>query len=865
MNVRMRKLSVALIQALGAGALASAGATVALAQAPAQSAAKGERIEVTGSRVKRVEAEGALPVTVIQREELEASGQTTVAEYIRGITFNTAGSFRPQSGSSAQGFSEVSLRGLGSRRTLVLVDGRRVAKSPMVGDAVDMNSIPLAAVERIEILSDGASAIYGSDAIGGVINVILRKSFEGVHVSVGETRVSLPEDGGDRREASAILGLTGEKGRIVMGASMTHRDIIFQRHAYGTVGVRGASSFSNNYFRQVGTEITPVGGAFIAPVPGGCTNPNFYFAAGRCRYDFAIVAADEAEVGTKSFFARGEYNVTPDWSIFMTSSVSRTTSFGRYAPVPGFVLIAPGTRGHPWHPQYPDQSLRARVGQNETIVLAHRFAAGGNRDTTTETNLYDTLLGVKGRIGNVDVEAGVRKSTSKFIETGRGFVIETLARAQIASGAYNIFDPASTPASILNTFTHTTGRDGLFDQTEQYASATFDVFRLPGGTARLYVGAEHRKEVYQDLYDSLSEAGVVIGSSGNSAAGSRKVDAFGAELVMPFLRNLEGTLAVRHEKYSDYGKDTSPKASIRFQPVRNVVLRASVGEGFSAPTLPQLTQKPAFSADSIVDDRHCRAEGFSATQCAARPSFQIQGTVISNPLLTSEKAKQHSAGAVWDATPNLSVSVDYWNTKLEDVIVNVSAQTIVNRDNNPGGRPIPPGLSITRDSTGRIISIIRGATNEGTLHQAGIDTSVVFSANLGTMGRTYHKLSWSRVTKAESNGASFLGDFEFPKNRASLVNQWRWRAFDVAWNINMIGRHGDSTVCAEDTDCVPSYVTHDVQFGWATPLKGLKLVVGAVNVTEKKPPLISDDTRAFSFDLYDGYGRQTYARVEWKF
>lgn len=859
MNVRMRTLSVALIQALGTGMVATLATMPAMAQSSPE-AKRGERIEVTGSRVKRVEAEGALPVTIIERQELEASGQTTVAEYIRTMTFNTGGTFRPQSGSSAQGFSEVNLRGLGSRRTLVLVDGRRVAKSPMVGDAVDMNTIPLAAVERIEILSDGASAIYGSDAIGGVVNVILRKNFEGVAVSVGETRVSGPEEGGDRREASAILGLTSDKGRLIMGASMTHRDIIFQRHAYGTVGVRGASSFSNNYFRQIGNETTPVGGSFIAPVPGGCTNENFYFAGGRCRYDFAVVAADEAEVGTKSFFARGEYNINRDWTAFMTSSVSRVTSFGRYAPVPGFVLIAPGSVAHPHHPSFPDPTLRTRVGATETIVLAHRFAAGGTRDTTTETNLYDTLIGLKGRIGNADVEAGLRKSTSKFFETGRGFVIETLARAQIASGRYNIFNPASTPPSVLNTFTHTTGREGLFDQTERYAQATFDLFRLPGGPARLFVGAEHRKEIYQDLYDSLSEAGVVIGSAGNSAAGERKVTAYGAEMVLPITRAIEGTLAIRHERYSDYGKDTSPKASIRIQPASNIIVRASVGEGFAAPTLPQLTQKPAFSADSIVDERHCRAEGFTAAQCAARPSFQIQGTVISNPALTSEKAKQHSAGVVWDVTPQLSVSADYWNTKLEDVIVNVSAQTIVNRSNNPAGRPIPPGLSITRDATGRILSIVRGATNEGELHQAGVDLSVVFAPTLGRFGRLYHRLSWAHVTKAESNGVSFLGDFEFPKNRATLVNIWQFRAFDLAWNINMIGKHGDETV-----GFVGSYVTHDVQLGWSTPLKGLKLVVGAINVTEKMPPLVTSDTRPFSFVLYDGYGRQAYARLDWKF
>jgi iron complex outermembrane recepter protein len=855
MNLRAKKLSIALNVALGAGMVAGVAAYPVMAQTT--EARPGERIEITGSRVKRAEAEGALPVTVIERAELEASGSTTVAEYIRSISFATAGNFRPQSGSSAQGFSEVNLRGLGSRRTLVLVDGRRIAKSPLVGDAVDMNSIPMAAVERIEILTDGASAIYGSDAIGGVVNVILRKSFQGLALSVGATRVSGPDDGGDRQEASGILGITGDKGRVIMGASMTQRDIIFQRDAYGSRGVVGASSFSNNYFRT--------SGATIGPVPGGCTNTNFSIGAGGlCRYNFAVVAADEAELSTKSFFARGEYNITNDWTAFMTSSVNRVNSFGRYAPVPGFVLIEPGTLGHPHHPDYPASAgrddLRSRIAAGETILLGHRFAAGGNRDTFTETNLYDTLLGVKGTFRGVDVEAGLRKSTSKFVETGRGYVIETLARAEINAGRYNIFDPASTPADVLGAFTATVGRDGRFDQTEQYANATFDLFKLAGGTTRLFVGAERRKEIYEDIYDSLSEGGVVLGSAGNSAGGGRRVTAYSAELVMPFTRMLEGTLAVRHEKYSDYGNDTSPKASIRFQPTNNLVLRGSVGEGFSAPTLPQLTQKPAFSADSIVDERHCLADGFTPAECAGRPSFQINGLVISNPALTSEKAKQWSMGAAWDVTPALSVTADFWNTKLEDVIVNVLAQTIVNRDNNPGGLPIPPGLSITRDATGRILEIVRGSTNEGTLEQRGVDASILFAPTLGRFGSLRHKLTWSRVLRAESNGVTFLGDFEFPRNRAQLSNIWRFRAFDAAWNVNLIGKHGDDSI-----GFVGSYVTHDVQLGWVTPLKNLKVVVGAVNVTEKMPPLVTPDTRPFSFLLYDGYGRQAYARLEMQF
>ena len=256
------------------GVLLALGGALIESTASAQTEPPPQTIEVTGSRIKRADSEGSLPVTVFKREDLEASGATTIAEFVRGISFATSGNFRPQSGGSAQSFSEVSLRGLGSARTLVLVDGRRVAKAPNVGDAADMSSIPMAAVERIEILTDGASATYGSDAIGGVVNVILRKDFEGLHVAVGRTKPSIK--GGDRSESSAVMGVTSDKGRFVAGVSKTSRDIIFVRD-YPWGAERGISSFSNGFYAAVDDG----DGGLLAQINNGGFRGN----AGAC--DFA--------------------------------------------------------------------------------------------------------------------------------------------------------------------------------------------------------------------------------------------------------------------------------------------------------------------------------------------------------------------------------------------------------------------------------------------------------------------------------------------------------------------------------------------------------------------------------------------------
>jgi len=829
------------------GLLLAFGGVMAVTSIPAAA----QTVEITGSRIKRADSEGALPITTFNRADLEASGSATVAEFIRNISFSTDGQFRPQSGSSAQGFSGVSLRGLGSQRTLVLVDGRRVAKSPNVGDSADMNSIPFAAVERIEILTDGASAVYGSDAIGGVVNVILRKDFDGVSVAYEKTNPSIV--GGDRESASALFGLTSDKGRIVAGISKTSRDIIYVRD-YPWGYTPGASSFSNQFFNAV--EIEPgvyVRGAFRGNA-GSCNFPDkgFYVTGGRCRYDFNLVAADEAQTSTSSVFARGEYRIAKDWSAYLVASNTRNQSFGRYAPVPDDILVQPGSPAN-------------TIGATAPLLLGHRFAAAGNRDTSTDGNLYDMNLGVQGSVGGIDIEAGARRTTSKIVETGRGFIVKEIATRLINDGTYNVADPFSNPASVLTSLTTTTGRDSVFAQTEVYANAQMNLFKLGGGSARLYFGVEHRKEDYKDIYDALSESGQVLGSSGNSAAGNRKVDAGTAELLLPLAKGLEATLAARYERYSDYGSDFSPKASIRFQPMSNLTLRGSVGKGFAAPSLPTLTQKPSFSADSVLDERNCLADGSIPAEDCATESFQINGLRIANPELSSEKSTQFSLGGVFDVTPTLSLKADYWNIKIKDVISFISAQTIVNRDNGDDPLPIPSGLSITRDPvTGAIQRIVSGSANEGTVKYAGIDASVLFSHKYAGIGNFRHELTWSHRLTAKINDVDFNGSWGQPKDRITLQNKWNMGAFDASLNVNMIGKNGGQD---EDTPFAPSFTTFDIQFGWQTPIKGAKLTVGVVNVTEKFPALIGSpyDSKPFNYYLYDAYGRQAYLRAEMKF
>jgi iron complex outermembrane recepter protein len=839
---------------IGASVLVALGGTVAMT-APAF--AQTQTVEVTGSRIKRVDSEGAQPVTVYTRADLEASGSTTVAEFIRSAPFSSAGQFRPQGGSSAQAFSGVSLRGLGSNRTLVLVDGRRVAKAPNVGDSADMNSIPMAAVERIEILTDGASAIYGSDAIGGVVNVILRKDFDGLILSYGETKPSVK--GGDRQEASAILGMTGEKGRIIVGASKTSRDIIFVRD-YPWGAARGASSFSNNFFR--GTS-DGEGGFFRGPflgIAGTCNFPDkgFYVTGGRCRYDFNLVAADEAALSTKSVFGRGEYKIAADWTGYLNVSNTQVNSFGRYAPVPDDIIVQPS-------------SPLNTFGSTTPIILAHRFAAAGNRDTGTDGALNDITLGVQGSFQGVDVDMGARRTTSKIVETGRGFVVRSLATEAINNGTYNVTNPFLNTPALLASITTTTGRDSLWAQNDLYANATFDMFKMAGGTSRIYVGVESSKQIYKDIYDSLSEGGQVLGSSGNSAAGQRRVDSLTSEMFFPITKALEGSLAARYERYTDYGGDFSPKVSLKFKALDNLALRATAGKGFRAPSLPDLNQKPSFSADSVIDLRNCLADGsFTAAECATE-TFQINGLRISNPNLKSEKSTQFSLGLIWDATQNVSFETTYWNTKIKNVISFISAQTIANRDANIAAgqpsRPIPAGLGITRDpTTGAIQQIVSGFANEGELQATGIDLRLDVKHAYETLGKFKHRFQWSELLNWKNDGTELKKTWGLPKSRARMENTWTYGPVEATYALNLIGKNGGDVREFSEPQA-PAYVTHDIQLQWTTPIKGAKLTFGAVNAFGKLPALVGSpyDSKPFNYYLYDAYGAQYYVKAEMKF
>ena len=875
-------LASAIHYALGAGVVAGLAVTAAPVWAQDEAETTTDRIVVTGSRIARDDLDGAVPVQVIDRATIEASGQTSVADLLRNQPINSGGSFRPQSGSSAQSFAGLSLRALGSGRTLILIDGRRAPVAPNVGSGQDLNAIPLAAVERIEILSDGASAIYGSDAIGGVVNIITRQDFTGAELMVG---VSDPKrKGGETREASAIFGVAGDRGRIMAGVSNNKRDIIFQRDREWSQG--GASVFSNNFYVAGGVFLQHP--QFGSIVPGnGCTGEGFFTGgsgpSGRCFYDFTLQAADEAEIENQSLFVRSSYDIDNNWTMHLNTGITRVKSFGRYAPVPSSPwlthpfglgpLIEPGTPNHPatspdngglnpvWD-QYQDFA-------DTLLVLPFRFAANGPRDTSTDASVYDLDFFVTGTIGDYDVEFGARRVESQYYDLGRNYVVSELSQPAFTSGAYNIYDPFNVPDDVLNSYLATINRDARFVSREYRALIAGDLFEMASGPVGFALGAEYRDEDYKDIYDDLQASGNITGSAGNSAFGSRDQWAVYGELLFPILDNLEVSVAARYDDYSDFGSNFSPKISMRWEALDSLAFRASYGEGFRAPPLDILAQQPSFGAASVV---HVPTATFLGN---ADPTQAIQITTfsIANPNLGAEESEQWSLGVVFEPTDWFAATLDYWNISIDNRVAGIGAQQVLNclegtTTNCPPGLSFFPagsafpdpslGLGAEFGPAGNVIFLQSGFASLGTIDSDGFDISLRGNFDLNDWGRLRSEINGSYLWSQEiDSGTNVAGLSRLPRWRAIWSNQWNWGDFGFAWNINYIGsqRSAQSPLL----DRLPSWTTHDLQASYFTPWNG-RIVLGVDNLLDKDPVLDPGEGRDFNFNLYNGYGRITYLR-----
>jgi iron complex outermembrane recepter protein len=837
-----------------------------------------DRIEVTGSRIKRVDVEGPTPITVISRQDLQLSGDLSVADALRQATFNSFGSFQQSSGSSAQSQATIALRGLQSQYTLVLLDGRRIAGSPVLGAASqNLNAIPFAAVERIEILRDGASAVYGSDAVGGVVNIILRKDYEGLEISAGVERPTRGEP--NANNASITGGISSDRGNLTFTVDHQERGMMFNADRANGItdldpgvglSILGFPGSAYVYDSQDGSFGGDFLGSFADPRCPSALNSDPLFPNSvllqtpygtACYFNFSAVAANEASLRRDALMVNGNFDISDSVSAFARVSANFSESFGRYAPTP-ITNPFPTIAGN--HPNNP-------YGGDALLLL--RFVPGGNRDDTVRDEMLDVLFGLQGNVdwfGGSEWEIAAHHNRYTIDSIGKGYLLRTALQPLIDSGAYNPFGDPDDPqnAAAVASARHTIQKYSESRYAGLDGQLNFDLFEMSNGPVGFAMGFDYRDERFIDDVDDQSSAGNVSGSAGGDAQGERAAYAVFAEAVFPILSNLNLDIAARYDHYNDFGNSTNPKVSLEFRPLETLLVRGSWGTGFRAPGLSDLYQSPLQSFDDGIDTRACNGgvPGFSApfNPCNNRQYENVQG---GNPNLRPEESESWSVGAVFSPIDRLTLSLDYYNIELEDQVNTLPIQDILNIEAAQGGSP----NVIRNPGTGAVQLIIANNQNIAGVKTDGFDfeADYAFDTAIGTFSQNLVVSYVANFDSDEGLGVFLeqLDEAFFPDMRMQLSLGWAQGDFSATLIGNLIGDSEEKTNRNNALGTrIPNWTTWDLQGTWSAPWNG-KVTVGVRNLADKDPPLDNtlNSSPFYVNSQYDWYGRVPYVRYEQKF
>jgi len=870
-----------LAQAVGAvTAAGSLGGGLALPASAEESegAAEIESMIVTGSRIRRQVADTPNPITVFDRAEIELTGLENVADLLRSTTYNAFGSFRERSGSSFGQIALVSLRGLGSDRTAILINGRRVPGNPFTGSAaVDLNSIPLTAIERIEVLTDSASAVYGTDALGGVINIILRTDYDGAAFEIGK---DFPQrEGADSDHFNFVFGARGERGSILFTAEWFTRDPIFDGDrdyskaqvldpGDGTlpdagVDTIGVSPGGNTAFTLTYGEAAAVGDCQTSVYSGPLENP-YGIPGTACGFPYANISAQTGGLDRISTSLNVDYEWTPSANIFFENRLTRIESFGRYAPAVGFFLVPHDSPYNPFDTT-ADSYPKAADGTPQPFWMFHRFVGHGPRDDDTVRFEMDNVLGLNGTFADdaFEYEVYARYYRYEAAEEGETYILQSQVELEVEQGDYNLTDPLSTDPThlaALGRMAATLYRDILTDYTAAGAHVNGFAMDLPGGAIGWAAGAEVASESYMDDYDSFREAGNVLGSAGNSAAGNRSRWATFAEVSLPVHEQVEINVAGRYDSYDDFGSAFSPQVAVRYQPLDMLVLRASWGEGFKAPNLTQLYRERSQSFNNVRDTFRCEALG--TDPC---PSFQVENFSGGNPSLEAETAESFNLGVIVEPVAGLSVSLDHYKIELEEAVSSLSLATVLQLEQTsslPSGVVVRRGTPTQAGDPGRLVSIDLVFANLATRSVTGFDLRLHYEFDLsdalawagsgggdwGSMSIDIEatKLSEFEITPSPVDPPTDLLDGNlYPDGKAAITAKWQRDVMTVNYIWRFTRNHGDYR----------SHHTSDLTVNYVLPWAGE--VSGGVRNMFDEGPAISEADRwdDGALYLYDVAGR----------
>lgn len=847
-----------------------------------------QRVEITGSSIKRIEGEQALPVQVITREDIDKSGATTAAELVKTISANTApltdGASITTNTNGQSGMNSANMRGIGVSSTLVLLNGRRLANFATPGDnaAVDLNNIPAGAIQRVEILKDGASAIYGTDAIGGVINFITRKDYTGIEANASHAQTH--QGGAAKNTASVSFGfgnleadnfnVFGVLDRQGTGSLRSgEREFIRDRptQIYNAIQLSTrpfpanfrVSSGQRNALRAAG--VIPADSTIrdFNPFAPGCNPPAAIYApetglTRACNYDFMRDTEIFPETEKQSFLGRATFKLSPTDEAFVEYTKSNSASFYRMAAMnPNGITLPVSLLPEPYRTPLMAQD------PNGTVGLRIRATMFGGRTHQIDSDATRLVAGLSGVAGGWDYEAAYSLAENKVADTYfDGFFNYQGFQKGITQGLINPFGAQSAAGqTYINSIrVSDTLRDatGITESVDGKISKA--IGKLAGGDLALALGAEFRKETNKFNPSALLVSNTVAGDCDSPCAGptpessvdlgpsnrSRNISSFYAELIAPVTKELELQLALRHDHYDDVGSSTNPKIAARWTPAKDVVVRASAATGFRAPSLNDLYGQPTYgSTNSMLTDPYCVNEGVD-TPYFCTDLWSV--TRRNNPDLKPEKSKQFSLGVVFEPAKGWTASVDYWNINVRDIISTRGEQTIVENAYTYNG------TLITRDSDGYISNIILRKENQGEMKTSGLDLGIDWKGASTPMGRFGVSLNGTLVLAYdrqfgpelpfESNLGRFLNDQVIQRWRHRLSLDWESGPYAVTVSNQysssyrdqnlQVDPYSDSTSYLPGRD-VEAYSLWDITGKWSVT-KNLTVRAGVLNVFDTPPP-----------------------------
>ncbi|MCZ8110209.1 MAG: TonB-dependent receptor [Rubrivivax sp.] len=904
------------LTAVGAAALLALGGTLVAPPAQAQGA-NDQRIEITGSKIRRVSGETLQPVITITREDIERSGKTTVTEILASTPVISGGSFAETTlggNSFAPGTASVSLRGLGVNTTLVLLNGRRVANYGFAQNInesfVDLNSIPVSAIQRIEILKDGASAIYGSDAIAGVINVILRKDFKGgefatsfgssIRNDAQEIRASLTLGAGDlgtnRFNAFGIIDYY-QRNEIGGESRDFSRNVDNRGQGPGGLDQRSPTGNPGYFFGGTGNVPTPFSNCPASQVVSGAS---LGVGSGNvCAYDFAGANKLVPPSQRVGFLGAATFNLSPAAQLFGEFMFNRNETDRFAAATPAAFGLATA---------HPDRPGAGTATPSTFTSVAYRFLEAGDRLNDTSTESMRTLLGIRGNVGGFDYEAGALLAKSETVDQGRNYIIQERATeafagtlAGFAGQFYRVINPSLNPAGMLDAIKIDPRRTGESELKQFDARVSGELFSLPGGMAGIAVGVEHREESVKDLADPrvalttpAATRVTVAGSGGTSVVGDRTLTSGFLELSLPLMKGVETQLAVRTDDYSDFGRTTNPKFGVSLRPARNVLIRAGYAEGFRAPSLAELNLGESTSFPQVTDTARCTAyraglpagDARIAAACGSATgtgvNAQVRSIFLGNKDLNPETSKSWSLGLVLEPFTDFSVAIDAYLIEHENRILAPTATFILNNAalfpgavvRNPQSADDiaanAPGTlrGVSGDLTAGIVRTFFNASKQET---SGVDLEFRYRLGLGAAGRLDLNTAWTYIgkLKRQINPGQALVEiadtYQYPRWRNTSGVTWAVGPFTTALSSNTIGSYEDLRVVSPGVlPRVKKMTTFDLNVSY-TGFKNVTLSLGGNNIFDKQPPFSNEGWYGYDSSTHNPRGAFWYGRARLRF